>query len=128
MARSLRVPRFLLERSAGHFARHIRRMRTLYAERQAALLAAARREWTGLLEVAPSDAGMHLVAWLPVGAGDREASQRAAAAGVIAPALSAYYLASPARPGLLLGYSSLNSRKIQEGARSLTSAMINWHK
>ena len=28
----------------GHFARHVRRMRTLYSERQAALLAAARRE------------------------------------------------------------------------------------
>jgi len=119
------VGEFLAE---GHFARHIRRMRILYAERQAALLAAARREWTGLLEVAPADAGMHLVAWLPPGADDREASQRAAAAGVIAPALSGYCLSAVARPGLLLGYSSVNSRRIQEGAKRLTSAMLNWHQ
>src|SRR5207245_851758 len=49
----------------GHFARHIRRMRTLYEERQAILVAAARRELEGLIEVAPADAGMHLVGWLP---------------------------------------------------------------
>jgi GntR family transcriptional regulator/MocR family aminotransferase len=39
------VAEFLAE---GHFARHIRRMRTLYAERQAALVSATRREWSGL--------------------------------------------------------------------------------
>lgn len=117
------VAEFLAE---GHFARHIRRMRTLYAERQAALVSAARRECAGLLEVAPADAGMHLVAWLPKGSIDREVSRRAAAAGVSAPPLSAYYHhADAARPGLLLGYSSVNRRKIQEAARRLGAAMIN---
>jgi GntR family transcriptional regulator/MocR family aminotransferase len=116
------VTEFLTE---GHFARHIRRMRTLYAERQAALLAAARRECAGHLDVPPADAGMHLVAWLPKGSSDREVSRRAAAAGVTAPPLSAYYHASPARPALLLGYSCVNARKIQEGARRLAGAMIN---
>jgi GntR family transcriptional regulator/MocR family aminotransferase len=116
------VAEFLAE---GHFARHIRRMRTLYAERQAALVSAARRECAGLLEVSPADAGMHLVAWLPKGSSDGEASRRAAAAGVIAPPLSAYYHAGVARPGLLLGYSSISRRKIYEGARRLAAAMIN---
>jgi GntR family transcriptional regulator/MocR family aminotransferase len=69
---------------------------------------------------------MHLVAWLPQGLSDREASRRAAAANVSAPPLSAYYDDSgAARPGLLLGYSCINTRKIQEGARRLTVAMIN---
>jgi GntR family transcriptional regulator/MocR family aminotransferase len=112
--------------AGGHFARHVRRMRTLYAERQAALLAAARREWAGLLEVAPADAGMHLVAWLPKGSSDGDASRRAAEAGVSAPPLSAYYHDSAAaRPGLLLGYPCVNGRRIQEGARRLAAAMIN---
>src|SRR3954465_6294787 len=44
----------------GHFARHIRRTRALYAERQAALLAAADRELAGLIELHPAEAGMHL--------------------------------------------------------------------
>ena len=110
----------------GHFARHIRRMRTLYAERQDALVSAARRECAGLLEVSPADAGMHLVAWLPKGSNDREVSRRAAAAGISAPPLSAYYQhADAARPGLLLGYSCVNRRKIQVSARRLAAAMIN---
>ncbi len=120
------VAEFLVE---GHFARHVRRMRTLYAERQAALISAAHREWDGLLEVSPADAGMHLVAWLPEGTSDREASSRAAAAGVSAPPLSAYCHAAVhgaiARPALLLGYSAVNARKIQEGARRLCAAMLN---
>ena len=116
------VTEFLAE---GHFARHIRRLRTLYAERQAALVSAAHREWKGLLEVSPADAGMHLVGWLSNGVSDRDVSQRAAAAGIVAPPLSAYYHAAAARPALLLGYSSITTRKIHEGARRLSAAMIN---
>ena len=116
------VAEFLAE---GHFARHIRRMRTLYGERQAALVSAARSEWQGLLEVSRADSGMHLVAWLSNGMSDRGASQRAAAAGISAPPLSAYYHAAAARPALLLGYSSITARKIHEGARRLAAAMIN---
>jgi GntR family transcriptional regulator/MocR family aminotransferase len=117
------VAEFLTE---GHFARHIRRMRTLYAERQSALLAAAQREWSGLFEVSPAAAGMHLLAWLPKRSNDRDISNRAAAAGIVAPPLSAYYhRAASAPPALLLGYSALNARKIQEAVRRLAAAMIN---
>jgi len=112
--------------SAGHFARHIRRMRTLYAERQSALLAAAQREWRGLMEVEPADAGMHLMAWLPRMSNDRDVSNRAAAAGIVAPPLSAYcHHAGVAPPALLLGYAALNVRKIQESVRRFAAAMIN---
>ena len=55
---------FLAER---HFARHIRRMRALYAHKQQALVDAAQRELGGLLHVPSADAGMHLVGWLPEG-------------------------------------------------------------
>ena len=116
------VAEFLAE---GHFARHIRRMRTLYAERQAALVAAARREWGGLIGVSAADAGMHLVGWLPVHVSDREASSRAAEAGISAPPLSAYCYSPELRPALLLGYAAVNGRKLQEGVRRLTAAMIN---
>jgi GntR family transcriptional regulator/MocR family aminotransferase len=109
----------------GHFARHVRRMRTLYAERQDALVSAARREWKGLLAVSPAPAGMHLVAWLPPGANDREVSRHAARAGIAAPPLSAYYHHPHSKPALLLGYSAVNVRKIQDGARRLGVAMLN---
>ena len=45
-------------------------MRTLYAERQEALLAAGRRELAGLIELEPCQSGMKLVGWLPPGVSD----------------------------------------------------------
>ena len=49
----------------GHFARHIRRMRMLYAQRRAALVQAIEKHMGGKLEVVGAEAGMHLVALLP---------------------------------------------------------------
>jgi GntR family transcriptional regulator/MocR family aminotransferase len=107
----------------GHFARHIRRTRALYAERRDALIAAVRRELNGLIELAASDAGMHMVGWLPAGMDDRAASRRAAAHGVDAPPLSAYAIEPRPRGGLLLGYAAVGEREIVEGVRRLAAAL-----
>ncbi|HYM69620.1 MAG TPA: PLP-dependent aminotransferase family protein [bacterium] len=107
----------------GHFARHIRRMRTLYAERQQALLDAADRELRGLLDIRPSEAGMHLVGWLPQGIDDRRAAARAAACGVEAPALSAYRITPSPRGALLLGYTCAPSAEIRAAVSRLAAAL-----
>jgi GntR family transcriptional regulator/MocR family aminotransferase len=108
---------------AGHFARHVRRMRALYAERQETLVAAAARDLAGVLDVAPAESGMHLLGRLPKGADDREASAKAAAAGVSAPALSQYTIRARPFPALLLGYAGYPNRKIREAARKLAVAL-----
>ena len=69
---------------------------------------------------------MHLAAWLPDGATDREASRRAAAARVSAPALSRYSVRAAVSPALPLGYAALRNQTIGEGAERLRRAMINW--
>jgi len=109
--------------SDGHFARHIRRMRALYAERQSALVEAAGRELGGLLEVQPADGGMHLVGWLPDGTDDVRASQRAQAGGVLVRPLSSCSVAKLRRGGLLLGYAALTVSQIREGVRKLAEAL-----
>jgi len=80
----------------GHFARHVRRMRVPYGERQKVLLAAARDHLGGRLELAPSSAGMHLVGWLGEGEDDHAAAARAAEAGIDRHPLSRFW---PSRPG-----------------------------
>jgi GntR family transcriptional regulator/MocR family aminotransferase len=107
----------------GHFARHIRRMRVLYAERQAALVEAAKRELVGLLEVRPAEAGMHLLGWLPAGVDDRVASQRAKAHDVETPPLSSYSGEPLERGGLVLGYAGVDAGEIAAGARRLAKAL-----
>ena len=48
----------------GHFARHIRRMRQLYAERRAALAEALASTLPERLRVELQAGGMHLIGWL----------------------------------------------------------------
>jgi GntR family transcriptional regulator/MocR family aminotransferase len=107
----------------GHFARHIRRMRSIYAERQATLVKAARKELSGLLDIGPSDAGMHLIGWLPEGVDDRAAFNAAAAHGVEVTPLSAYSIKPPQRGALRLGYTGYPPREIWNGVRRLATAL-----
>src|SRR5207253_1744940 len=107
----------------GHFARHVRRMRTLYAGRQAALVEVAARELAGLLDVRPAEAGMHLVGQLAAGVDDRAAAQRALAHGVYTPPLSWYRIEPSGQGGLLLGYTGVDEQEIRGGVRRLAGAL-----
>lgn len=119
------LARFIEE---GHLGRHLRRTRKLHAGRQAALLAAARDHAAGLIEIAPLEGGMHLVArpgpdW-PPRLGDVAAVAALARAGIAAVALSAYH-ADPdhAAPGLLLGYAAVPDRAIAPAVARLAGIL-----
>jgi GntR family transcriptional regulator/MocR family aminotransferase len=103
----------------GHFARHVRRMRALYAMRQEQLLAAA-RDLQGLIRLDPSQGGLHLIGWMPPGVDDRVVSAALAARGVEAPALSRHYTdASPPSGALLLGFAALDEAALRKGMSAL---------
>jgi GntR family transcriptional regulator / MocR family aminotransferase len=113
----------------GYLATHIRRMRTLYAERQAAIVAAAADKLDGVLDLPPDDAGMHLVGYLSSEPGaddapnDRAAAHCAGEAGVITSALSGYYREAPDRCGLLLGYAGVPTADIDVNIAALGHAL-----
>ena len=107
----------------GHFARHLRRMRTLYAARKEALLTAIRHECGELLEARAPEAGMHLVGWLPPGMDDTEIEQRAEQKGIEAVALSPMSRQPMPRGGLVLGYAGCNEQEIQAGVRTLARVL-----
>ena len=106
----------------GHFARHVRRMRSLYEERRDALLAAARESLEGVT-FADTDAGMLTLAWLPPGVSDEEVSRRALARGVEAPPLSPYAVRPLRRGGLLLGYAGYAPAALRAAVGSLGEAL-----
>jgi GntR family transcriptional regulator/MocR family aminotransferase len=89
----------------GHFARHLKRMRALYAERQGFIIAEARRRLAGLVEIRPGECGMYLIAWLPPDWSDSATAAALAGAGINTQALSALTLARRRPPGLVLGYT-----------------------
>lgn len=112
----------------GHFHRHVRRMRQLYGRRKEALEEALAMRFGDRLEVQPSDAGMHLVAWLPPGVDDRRAADAAAAAGLLATALSRYAHHPIERGALLLGYTGVRTRDFPRGVELLARSLEDLHR
>jgi GntR family transcriptional regulator / MocR family aminotransferase len=107
----------------GHYARHVRRMRTLYAARLAALLSALKQECGELVEAQAPQAGMHLVGWLPSEMNDTEVEQRAASRGLEAVALSSLSRQPMQKGGLVLGFAGCTAESIRQGVRVLAQIL-----
>ncbi|WP_251977480.1 MocR-like pyridoxine biosynthesis transcription factor PdxR [Salinicola avicenniae] len=109
----------------GHFARHVATMRDCYRQRQACLreaLAPAVRQGLVLSE---GQAGMHLVAELESHALESVLVSRARAQGILLSPLSAFYLESPGRPGLVLGYAGATAAEIAAAGAWLAGAWLS---
>jgi GntR family transcriptional regulator / MocR family aminotransferase len=104
----------------GHLARHLRKMRRLYAERRAALLEAAREL---PLEINSPEAGLHSVGWLPAGMSDLALVQQAAFHGVDLVPVANFSMEPLDRKGIMLGYSEYSVEQIQDGVRRLGAAL-----
>jgi GntR family transcriptional regulator / MocR family aminotransferase len=107
----------------GHFARHLRRMRTLYMVRRSVLVDAIHSQPGGMLQVIGAEAGMHLVALLPPGIDDRQVARQAARDGISAMPLSVCQLRKQSRGGLILGYGGTNTTEIQDGVKKLRASL-----
>jgi len=90
----------------GHFARHIRRMRTLYKSRRSALVDCLRAEFGDSLEIHGTEAGMHLAVTLPDSCSDHEIATRAAAENLWLWPLSHCWSNGHSRQGLILGFGN----------------------
>jgi GntR family transcriptional regulator/MocR family aminotransferase len=107
----------------GHFTRHMRRMRAVYAERRRVLVGALARELGDAVAVSGDRAGMHLVALLPRGARDHDIAARAAPRGLSVIPLSSCYSGRSPRPGLVLGYGALRVAEIADAVRRLKAVL-----
>jgi GntR family transcriptional regulator/MocR family aminotransferase len=107
----------------GHFGRHLRRMRGVYAERLSALLQSAREKLAGWLDISDVEAGLQTVGWLRRGITDESAARAAAARNVDVIPLSRYTRGRAAREGLQLGFAAVDPREIQRGVKELAQAL-----
>jgi GntR family transcriptional regulator/MocR family aminotransferase len=107
----------------GHFARHLRRMRQLYAERLSLLLDCARRRLAGLLELSPIEAGLQTIGWLAGGITGEAAEAAARARDVEVVPLRRFYRGAMARDGLQLGFAAVGAREIRRGVDELARAL-----
>lgn len=93
----------------GHFARHLKRMRTLYAERRRFLATALEAVFGSRLRVELQAGGIHLLARLKAEEDDRALAARAQRAGLAVLALSEWAQQHPCGSGLLLGFTNIAS-------------------
>lgn len=107
----------------GHFGRHLRRMREVYAERLTVLLEAARQRLAGLLEIANAEAGLQTVGWLCVGINGESAAKAAATREVEVIPLRYYSRGCVAKEGLQLGFAAVDAAEIRRGIRELAIAL-----
>jgi len=103
----------------GHLGRHIRRMRNLYAARQAALQEAAHQYLGGLLEISPVRAGLSTAAFLRNGMTSRQAESIAADHGIEVLGFHRFALSSSTTDGLLMGFAAFTEREIHRSVIAL---------
>jgi GntR family transcriptional regulator/MocR family aminotransferase len=107
----------------GHFARHLRRMRNLYAERLSTLMEGAKQHLGGLLEISNVRAGLYTIGYLKNGMNSRRAEKLAAAQGVEVLAVDRCTLRRPDPNALLLGFGGFDELAIRQGLIRLTRAL-----
>ena len=107
----------------GHFARHIRRMRELYAERLQVFLTGVREKLAGSLEISDVEAGLRTVGWLRKGLSADTVAKAAADRDVEVTSLSRYAYGSFKRQGLVLGFASVDARELRRGIEELAEVL-----
>ncbi|GAB3267458.1 aminotransferase-like domain-containing protein [Chitinimonas naiadis] len=108
----------------GHFGSHLRRMRGIYARRQAKLRDTLAEQLGDALPLLGGEAGMHVTARLPDGSDDEAISRALALRGLVAAPLSNYCGSAPPFPGLVLGYAGLDDAAVRLAAVQLARALL----
>jgi GntR family transcriptional regulator / MocR family aminotransferase len=119
----LGMPTFLQEVLAdfleeGHFARHIRRTRMVYAELRHLLVESLSKTFGEFFTLMGDEAGMHIAVMLPRGYRDDEIAEQASRHRLSLWPLSRMYVGEP-RQGFILGFGGVTRREIPQAVRKL---------
>jgi GntR family transcriptional regulator / MocR family aminotransferase len=107
----------------GHFERHLRRLRKAYGQRRAALVGALQSHLGGKVEYSQAEAGLHVMVYLSRGYDEAEVVRKAAEAGVGVYPGEPYHVQKAPGPSILLGFSGLHEKDIEEGIRRLAAVL-----
>jgi GntR family transcriptional regulator/MocR family aminotransferase len=108
----------------GHFARHVQRMRKLYAERREATAAGLESVLGKHVRIDPQPGGMHLILRLQGKRSDRRLVARMHEEGLYGEALTDWFVGGKGASALLLNFTNIDSRRTAESlARRLLKLM-----
>jgi len=107
----------------GHFARHIRRMREVYAERLGVLLKAADEKLRGVLEISSVEAGLQTVGWLRPEISASRIAKAAAERDVEIRTLQDYAYGRARENGIVLGFAAVSTTELRRGVDELSKLL-----
>ncbi|WP_245274384.1 PLP-dependent aminotransferase family protein [Mesorhizobium sp. L2C066B000] len=108
----------------GYFATHLKRMRRLYARRQANFVKLCQEHLAEWLTVTENDSGMQLLASFTRAYKDSDVVAAAVKEGLDVQGISINYHSSEPEHGLLLGYAAMDERQILRAVLALRAAFM----
>jgi GntR family transcriptional regulator / MocR family aminotransferase len=108
---------------SGFLTSHIRRMRLHYREARDVVVNAITQHMGDLVEVEVPECGIQLTVRFRDDISDVEVANKARAKGIVVKPVSSLYLNTPARQGLVLGYSGFDLRKLRFASRQLAEVV-----
>ena len=107
----------------GRFVEHIRKMRRVYRDRRDILFDCLTKDCADSLEPQPTDAGMHMLAWLKNGINDQAAHRALLETGIESLPLSIYCIKPLKRSGIVLGFSGAHERRIPKLVKRMSETL-----
>ncbi|MCP4429638.1 MAG: PLP-dependent aminotransferase family protein [Gammaproteobacteria bacterium] len=107
----------------GRFVEHIRKMRRVYRDRRDLLFECLMRDCQNNLDPQPTDAGMHIVAWLKNTVDDQTAYNALLTAGIESLPLSVYCTRPLERYGIVLGFCNAHERRIPDLVKRISRTL-----
>jgi GntR family transcriptional regulator/MocR family aminotransferase len=107
----------------GHFTRHLRRMRRLYAERRAYFLSAAEKYLGEWLHFHGTESGIQLVGIFRTDCDDAAIARAALAQGINVSPLSMQYRHGKPQRGLAMGFAAMDAAATERGMVKLRAVL-----
>ena len=114
------LTRFINE---GHYARHVRRVRKACYERRQAVTDAINQYLPELLDIVPSDSGIHLLCRMKNGVPAQTVIQAGRQCGMGMQPLARYCRPDAPQEGVLFGFAAYPAEKLTDGIRRLAEAL-----
>lgn len=108
----------------GHFARHLKRMRALYAARRAAFVSALAAEFGDGIELSVRAGGMSVLLRFRHPVTDVDLVRQAQRHGLAPAALSDHYIGDVRESGLLLGFTNIPETEAPRYAADLRRSLL----
>jgi GntR family transcriptional regulator/MocR family aminotransferase len=109
--------------NGGHYARHVRRMRQVYARRRAATVHALMRAFADSVQIELARGGMHILARFRTGATGTALANAARAAGAAPLPIALFYAQPMDPPTLVMGFANLPEIQAEREAERLKQAL-----